>query len=126
MPYRVKLLPEAIRILEKFHSDERDTLLPFIGYATYQTYLEALRLRADISFTFTTHTARHSFATLITLEQSVPIETVSKMLKHTNVSMTECYAKVTPLKFFKCTLSNKSAQQKLHLSFGGISNVYVS
>lgn len=42
------------------------------------------------------HLTRHTFATLITLEQSVPIETVSKMLKHTNVSMTECYAKVTP------------------------------
>ena len=101
MPCRVKLLPEAIRLMEKLHSDERETLLPFMGYATYQSYLKALRLRAGISFPFTTHPARHTFATLITLEQGVPIETVSKMLGHSNVSMTERYAKVTPQKLFE-------------------------
>lgn len=98
---RIKLLPQAIRLKEKLHSDERETLLPFMGYATYQSYLKALRLRAGISFPFTTHTARHTFATLITLEQGVPIETVSKMLGHSNVSMTERYAKVTPQKLFE-------------------------
>ena len=108
VPCRVKLLPEAIRLMEKLHSDERETLLPFMGYATYQSYLKALRFRAGISFPFTTHTARHTFATLITLEQGVPIETVSKMLGHSNVSMTERYAKVTPQKLFEefnCFLS---------------------
>ena len=101
VPCRVKLLPEAIWLMEKLHSDERETLLPFMGYATYQSYLKALRLRAGISFPFTTHTARHTFATLITLEQGVPIETVSKMLGHSNVNMTERYAKVTPQKLFE-------------------------
>ena len=98
---RIKLLPEAIRLIEKMHGDERETLLPFIKYPAYQSCLEALRLRAGIAFPFTTHTARHTFATLITLEQGVPIETVSKMLGHTNVSMTERYAKVTPQKLFE-------------------------
>lgn len=105
---RIKLLPEAIRIIEKYRSDERETLLPQMKYATYQSYLKALRLRAGIAFPFTTHTARHTFATLITLEQGVPIETVSKMLGHSNVSMTERYAKVTPQKLFEefdCFLS---------------------
>ncbi|WP_311435281.1 site-specific integrase [Hoylesella timonensis] len=98
---RIKLLPEAIRIIEKYRSKERETLLPQMKYATYQSYLKALRLRAGIAFPFTTHTARHTFATLITLEQGVPIETVSKMLGHSNVSMTERYAKVTPQKLFE-------------------------
>ena len=98
---RVKLLPEAIRLIEKFHSNGRETLLPFMRYAAYQSYLKALRLRAGISFPFTTHTARHTFATLITLEQGVPIETVSKMFGHSNISMTERYAKVTPQKLFE-------------------------
>ncbi len=98
---RIKLLPEAIRLIERFHSDERETLLPYMKYKNYQTNLKALRLRAGISFPFTTHTARHTFATLITLEQDVPIETVSKMLGHSNISITERYAKVTPQKLFE-------------------------
>ena len=98
---RIKLLPEVIMLIERFHSDERETLLPYMKYKNYQVYLKALRLRAGISFPFTTHTARHTFATLITLEQGVPIETVSKMLGHSNISMTERYAKVTPQKLFE-------------------------
>ena len=98
---RIKLLPEAIRLINKFHSDEREILLSYVKYKNYQTCLKALRLRAGIPFPFTTHTARHTFATFITLEQGVPIETVSKMLGHTNVSMIERYAKVTPQKLFE-------------------------
>ncbi|MGP1423396.1 MAG: tyrosine-type recombinase/integrase [Prevotella fusca] len=101
VPCRIKLLPEAIRLIESFHSDKRETLLPYIKYKNYQTCLKALRLCAGISFPITTHTARHTFATLITLEQGVPIETVSKMLGHSNISMTERYAKVTPQKLFE-------------------------
>ena len=105
---RIKLLPQAIRLMEKLHSNERETLLPYIKYKNYQIFLKALQLCSGISFPFTTHTARHTFATLITLDQGVPIETVSKMLGHSNISMTERYAKVTPQKLFEefnCFLS---------------------
>jgi len=98
---RVKLLPEALRLLEQLHSDARETLLPYMNYATYLSCLKAISLRAGLSSSITTHTARHTFATLVTLEQGVPIETVSKMLGHSNVSMTERYAKVTPQKLFE-------------------------
>ena len=81
---RIKLLPEAVRLIAKYRSDERETLLPYMKYKNYQACLKALRLRAGITSPFTTHTARHTFATLITLEQGVPIETVSKMLGHRN------------------------------------------
>ncbi|PDP58827.1 site-specific integrase [Prevotella intermedia] len=98
---RIKLLPEAIMLIDRFHSDERETLLPYMKYKNYQACLKALRLRTGIPFSFTTHTARHTFATLITLEQGVPIETMSKMLGHSNISMTERYAKVTSQKLFE-------------------------
>ena len=97
----VKLLPEALRLLEQLHSDARETLLPYINYATYLSCLKAISLRAGLSLPITTHTARHTFATLVTLEQGVPIETVSKMLGHSTVRMTERYAKVTPQKLFE-------------------------
>ena len=98
---RVKLLPEALRLLEQLHNDARETLLPYMNYATYLSCLKAISLRAGLSLPITTHTVRHTFATLTTLEQGVPIETVSKMLGHSTVRMTERYAEVTPQKLFE-------------------------
>ena len=42
--------------------------------------------------------ARHTFATTITLDHGVPIESVSKMLGHTNVQTTQIYARITDRK----------------------------
>ena len=47
------------------------------------------------------HLARHSFASLVTLEEGVPIETISKMLGHNNIKTTQIYARVTPKKLFE-------------------------
>ena len=47
------------------------------------------------------HQARHSFASLITLEAGVPIETISRMLGHSDIQTTQVYARVTPKKLFE-------------------------
>jgi len=47
------------------------------------------------------HMGRHSFASLVTLEEGVPIETISKMLGHSNIKTTQIYARVTPKRLFE-------------------------
>ena len=44
------------------------------------------------------HLARHTFATTVTLANGVPIESVSKMLGHTDIRTTQIYAKVIDTK----------------------------
>ncbi len=65
----------------------------------------------------TFHLARHTFATTTTLAKGVPIETVSKMLGHTNIETTQIYARITNNK-----ISND--MQGLDKKFVGIEKIY--
>ena len=98
---RIKLLPEAIALIEKYQDDTRDTLFPMIHNGTIKRNMQGIRILADIKGNLSYHMSRHSFASLITLEQGVPIETVSKMLGHSDIKTTQIYARVTPKKLFE-------------------------
>lgn len=63
------------------------------------------------------HSRRHTFATTTTLAKGVPIETVSKMLGHTNIETTQIYARITNNK-----ISND--MQGLDKKFVGIEKIY--
>ena len=97
----VKLLPEAVDLIEKYHDDERDTLLPMIHYPSMRNHMKALAVLAGIKENLCYHVGRHSFASLVTLEAGVPIETISKMLGHGNIQTTQVYPRVTPKKLFE-------------------------
>ena len=53
------------------------------------------------------HLARHTFATTTTLAKGVPIETVSKMLGHTNIETTQIYARAPEWSLNKYFFSKK-------------------
>ena len=97
---RVKLLPEAIALIEKYRSNERKELFPMIHHPNLRRHMKGLRDLAGIKTDLVYHMGRHTFGSLITLEAGVPIETISKMLGHTNLTTTQLYAKVTPKKLF--------------------------
>ena len=97
----VKLLPEALALLEKYRDDTRETLFPIIHHPNMKRHMKALAALAGIKDDLCYHQARHSFASLITLEAGVPIETISRMLGHSDISTTQVYARVSPKKLFE-------------------------
>lgn len=98
---RVKLLPEAVALIEKYRDDTRGTLFPVIPYQALKWCLTSIKMKAGIKGRLSYHMGRHSFSTLMTLENGVPIETVSKMLGHADIRTTQVYARVTPKKLFE-------------------------
>lgn len=97
-PVRIPLLDEAERILNCYddHPKIADTenLLPVYSNQKTNQYLKDIAKKAKIKKPLTFHTARHTFATTITLSNGMPIETVSKLLGHTKLSTTQIYARV--------------------------------
>ena len=92
----IRLLEVPKRIIEKYKGYCRDNrLFPVPGNGTCNNILKKIGKQCGIKTRLTYHLARHTFSTTLTLSQGVPIETVSKMLGHTNIKTTQIYAKIT-------------------------------
>lgn len=92
----VPLLPPAIKILKKYEGKYLDgQLLPIITNQKLNCYLKEIADICGIEKNLTFHLARHTFATTMTLGKGVPIESVSKILGHTNIQTTQIYARIT-------------------------------
>ncbi|WP_117883695.1 site-specific integrase [Aureibaculum luteum] len=116
-PSSIPILPEAQRILNKYvdYPQKKITnkLLPVASNQKVNAYLKEIAVGCKIKKTLTFHLARHTFATTVTLSRGVPIETVSKMLGHTNLSTTQHYAKVLDLKISRDMLALKNRESIL-------------
>jgi len=116
------LLPVALEIIEKYKNNAyckiHNKLLPVNSNTKYNAYLKEVADICGIKINLTTHVARHTFATTVTLENDVPLETVSKMLGHKSIKTTQIYAKITQKKIsnnmqvLKNKLFGKSKNQK--------------
>lgn len=96
------LLPPALKILNKYEGQFLDgQLLPIITNQKLNCYLKEIAEICEINKNLTFHLARHTFATTMTLGKGVPIESVSKMLGHTNIQTTQIYARITNDKISK-------------------------
>jgi site-specific recombinase XerD len=97
-PSPIPLLPQAIEILAKYKDHpqciSKNRVLPLLSNQKMNAYLHEISDICGVNKEMTYHTARHTFATTVTLANGVPIETVSKMLGHRNLKTTQHYAKI--------------------------------
>ncbi len=94
----IPLLPPAEEIINKYreHPYVKDGkgVLPVLTNQKSNAYLKEIADLCGIQKNLTTHLARHTFATTVTLSNGVSISTVSKMLGHRSLKTTQIYAKV--------------------------------
>lgn len=106
------LLEPAEALIEKYqsyHGNKPDgKLFPMCTNQVINRFLKEIAKRAKVHKKITFHMGRHTFATTITLEKGIPIETVSKMLGHTKLSTTQVYAKVVDTKIMEDMASLKT------------------
>lgn len=94
--YRVPLLDIPKLIMEKYRGTlPEGHVLPIISNQKMNSYLKEIADICGIEKNLSFHIARHTFATTVTLSKGVSIESVSKMLGHTNIKTTQIYARIT-------------------------------
>ncbi len=102
IPVQIPLLSKASEIISKYKDNPRaktsGTVFPVISNQKLNSYLKEIADLCNISKNLTFHLARHTFATTVTLTNGVPIESVSKMLGHSDIRTTQIYAKVVEMK----------------------------
>ncbi|PKD20405.1 recombinase [Salegentibacter salinarum] len=98
----IPLLPVAEEILDRYqdYPEVKDGkyVLPVLSNQKSNAFLKEIAALCGITKPLTTHLARHTFATTITLTNGVPIESVSKMLGHRDLRTTQHYAKIVDRK----------------------------
>ena len=97
----IPLLEVPQKILQKYEGkDKKGRLLPIISNQKMNAYLKEIADVCGIEKNLTCHVARHTFATLM-LSLGVSMESVSRMLGHTNIKTTQIYARITNQKVSK-------------------------
>lgn len=91
----IRLLDVPLRIVEKYRSAQQDgRLFPVPSNNCCNENLGNLARRCGIRVHVTFHVARHTFATMA-LNRGMPVESLSRILGHTNIRTTQIYAKIT-------------------------------
>ena len=92
----IRLLDIPKKILEKYRGLREDgKIFTVPHYMTCLYGIRAVAKRCGITKHLTWHMSRHTMATEICLTNGVPIETVSSILGHKNITTTQIYAKIT-------------------------------
>ena len=98
----VPLLDVPMQIISKYVQldllEADDLILPIMSNQKMNAYLKEIADFCGITKKLSYHIARHTFATTLTMMNGVPIESVSKMLGHKNITSTQHYARIVDKK----------------------------
>ena len=100
VPYQVKLLEVPLQIIEHYRDYPKDNPKSVFGEVNYWSVCKKLKpvmKECGIDKPISAHCARHGFATMA-LTNGMPIESVSRVLGHTNIVTTQIYARITTQK----------------------------
>lgn len=94
----IPLLDVPLEIIRRYENHKicksKGILLPVMCNQKMNSYLKEIADFCCIDKDITTHTARHTFATTVTLANGVALTNVARMLGHSSTRMTEHYARV--------------------------------
>ena len=99
--YITPILPYTQKILERNNFE-----LHIASNQKYNQFLKGIGVSLGCSFPLTSHVARHTFASTVSLGQGVPKEVVQVMMGHASIKTTELYAKL-PVEFISNNLDEK-------------------
>ena len=119
VPYQVKLLEVPLQIIGRYRDYPKENPKSVFGEVNYWSVCKKLKpvmKECGIDKPISAHCARHGFATMA-LTNGMPIESVSRVLGHTNIVTTQIYARITTQK-----LDNDLTMlgNKLNASFNNI------
>lgn len=101
-PYYIKLLPIAVELIERYRNypgkADENRVFPVKDRDSMTATLKRLAKDCGIKLNISTHTARHTFGTTITLTKGIQLETLSKMMGHKHIKTTRIYAEITARK----------------------------
>lgn len=116
VPSNIRLLDAPLEIIKRYKGQQNNgKLFPVASNQKMNEYLKEITTICGINKPVTCHTARHTFGTTVTLANGVPIETVSKMLGHTDIKTTQIYAKIVDQKLSSDMNSLAKSYKKKHL-----------
>ena len=109
-------------IIEKYETSRKDgKLLPILSNQKMNSYLKEIADICNIKKNLTYHLARHTFATM-SISKGVPIESVSRMLGHSNIKTTQIYARITNKKVEEDMLELSKKLNVFDIASGSIDN----